>query len=300
MKTVFVWNMNWVVGLALLSVCNLTAGAAPKDGQAMPQYTISSNAVVQDEIERIMGVCTNALTTEAAGWQVVESFLTFQGRDKKELLLQALLAYKGERDFQVNPQVEILKRTLIFRLADSVSEKNLIAFLVPYFETTTDPQMRQNLVMPLDTILFKNGRHPPAYEKLEPFLAAEKASPPTNFINQVMFQNNPHAALNTLAEVYAETPDEKKLLQATAPTVQKASEATRGHVPDSGAIRDEAMSELVRLSNRREWWIRLYVAAVMENEPYLRTPELVKELEQDTDPLVREKVSKLKVKQQPK
>lgn len=293
-------KINWAVSLTLLCFCNIGVTAVPKDAQAMQQCTISSNAVVQSEINRIIDLCANNATSEDTAKQAIEAFLSFKGLDRRELLLQTLLSYKGDADHRENPQGEILKRTLIFRLAEGIPEQDLVALLVPYLEATTEPQMQHNLMMPLNAILFRNGRHRPDFKKLEPFLATKKASPPTNLITRVMLQNNPHAALNTLAEVYAESPDEKKLLQATAPTVQKASEATRGHMPNSGEMRDVAMSELAGLSNRKEWWVRLYVAAVMEKEPYLRTPELVKKLEQDTDPLVREKVSKLKDKLQPK
>jgi hypothetical protein len=94
-----------------------------------------------------------------------------------------------------------------------------------------------------------------------------------------MFDRDPQAAVLTVSRVYSPDVSETEI-------TAKAKSGVKESVDYFAA--------------RPEWWAHLYVAAMIEKEPYLRTPELVKKLEQDDNPLVREKVSKLKDKLQPK
>jgi len=116
------------------------------------------------------------------------------------------------------------------------------------------------------------------FSRYETILREKKQNPPPGLI-RYMYGRNPQAAVIAVARVYS--PD--------VPETEVAVKAKSG------------VKESVNyFAGRSDWWAHLYVAAMMEKEPYLRTPELVKKLEQDTDPLVREKVSKLKDKLQPK
>jgi hypothetical protein len=45
------------------------------------------------------------------------------------------------------------------------------------------------------------------------------------------------------------------------------------------------------LANRPEWWARLYAAEVMSKNSQLKDPALIKRLEQDTNLLVRTRIS---------
>ncbi len=90
-----------------------------------------------------------------------------------------------------------------------------------------------------------------------------------------MYDRDPQAAVKSIARVYA--PD-----VAQSEVVAKASIGAKESVDYFAA--------------RSEWWAHLYVVAMMEKNPSLQTPELVKKLEEENNPLVREKLSVLKEK----
>lgn len=116
------------------------------------------------------------------------------------------------------------------------------------------------------------------FSRYESILREKKQNPPQGLI-RYMYGRDPQAAVVTLARVYGKDVPESEVTAKAKGSVKESVDYFVG---------------------RSEWWAHLYVATMMEKEPYLRTPELVKKLEQDTDPLVREKVTKLKEKLQPK
>lgn len=116
------------------------------------------------------------------------------------------------------------------------------------------------------------------FSRYEGILREKKQHPQQGLI-RYMYNRNPQAAVVTVARVYSQDVPELEVVAKAKSGVKESVDYFAG---------------------RAEWWAHLYVAAMMEKEPYLRTPELVKKLEQDTDPLVREKVSKLKNEMKPK
>lgn len=115
------------------------------------------------------------------------------------------------------------------------------------------------------------------FSRYESILREKKDNPPQGLI-RYMYSRNPQAAVLSVAHVYGQD----------VPESEVAAKAKSG------------VKESVNyFSGRPEWWAHLYVATMMEKEPYLRTPGLMEKLETDTDPLVREKVTKLKQNQSP-
>ena len=115
------------------------------------------------------------------------------------------------------------------------------------------------------------------FSRYESILREKKDNPPQGLI-RYMYNRNPQTAVATVARVYGKD----------VPESDVAAKAKSG-----------VKNSVEYFSARPEWWAHLYVATMMEKEPYLRTPELIKKLEQDTDPLVREKVSKMKFNLKP-
>lgn len=114
-----------------------------------------------------------------------------------------------------------------------------------------------------------------AYEQL----MKNRPEKPEPALIKYMYQKNPQAAVLSMSRVYGDKTAEADL---------------------TNQLKGDPKAVIQTMAGRSEWWAHLYVATMIEKEPYLRTPELVKKLEQDPDPLVREKVSKLKEKLQPK
>jgi hypothetical protein len=112
------------------------------------------------------------------------------------------------------------------------------------------------------------------YEKI---LREKQGEAPMGLL-RYMFDRDPQAAVVTVARVYG------------GPDVPETEVAAK--------VKSGVKESVDYFAGRPEWWAHLYVAAMMEKEPYLRTPEMIEKLEQDPDPLVREKVSAVKEKLQ--
>lgn len=110
------------------------------------------------------------------------------------------------------------------------------------------------------------------YEKI---LRERQGGAPMGLL-RYMYDRDPRAAVVTIARVYG------------GPDVPEAEVAAK--------VKSGVKESVDYFAGRPEWWAHLYAAAMMEKEPYLRTPEMIEKLEQDADPLVREKVSELKEK----
>jgi hypothetical protein len=108
------------------------------------------------------------------------------------------------------------------------------------------------------------------FSRYEKILRESKENPSQSLV-RYMYGRNPQAAVATLARVYEE-----------GASTEVASKS-KGDIGES----------LQYFACRAEWWAHLYVATVMEQFPHLESPELLKKIEQDTHPLVREKVNKL-------
>jgi len=103
--------------------------------------------------------------------------------------------------------------------------------------------------------------------------ASEDLDKPT-WLMGYMFDQEPLEALTSLAGVYLSRAEADPLVQMTsgAPT-QKAT--------------------LRSLSDRPEWWARLYVAETMKKQPQLRNTAILKKLEKDDNPLVQKIIAEI-------
>ena len=109
------------------------------------------------------------------------------------------------------------------------------------------------------------------FGRFETILREEKASPSQGLI-RYMYDRDPQAAVIALARVFGpDTPEPEIAFNAKG-----------------GAI--EAVDYF---AGRSEWWAHLYVAVMMEKEPHLQTPALMKRLQNEMDPLVRQVLERL-------
>ncbi len=68
----------------------------------------------------------------------------------------------------------------------------------------------------------------------------------------------------------------------------------------AAAARLDALKELTQLAARKEWWARLYVARILKQHEYLRSPELLAKLEKDEHALVRKLIAERVEKRSPR
>ena len=58
-------------------------------------------------------------------------------------------------------------------------------------------------------------------------------------------------------------------------------------------LKGDPKAVLQSLADRPEWWARLYVAETMKKQPQLRDAAILKKLEKDDNPLVKDKAAEI-------
>jgi hypothetical protein len=87
-----------------------------------------------------------------------------------------------------------------------------------------------------------------------------------------MYLRDPQAALSSMAHVYGNRAVETEI---------------------ATTLKGNPKAALQSLVERPEWWVHLYVAETMKKQPQLRDAALIKKLEKDDHPLVKEKVAEI-------
>jgi hypothetical protein len=109
------------------------------------------------------------------------------------------------------------------------------------------------------------------FSRYEGILHEKKQNPPQGLI-RYMYDRNAQAALLSMSRVYGD-------------------KAIETEVADK--LKGDPKAALQSLAERPEWWARLYVAETMKKQPQLRDAAILKKLETDDNPLVKEKAAHL-------
>lgn len=251
----------------------LALGAADQ-AQSRPTDAIPLDPDVQKEINRAVEALSAGEMQEAAAQEIVQEFKGFKNKPPQELLLQVLAVYGGKDEYRSNPRVEMAKRLLFSSLLQEMTPSDIVAVVAPKYEQVSDPKLEYGLRQALGMATVRGGRVDtvnPNFDAFSSYVAQNKEQPPRKLVG-FMYGHNPQAAVLSMARVYGDKATENEL---------------------SEQIKADPKAVIQSFADRSEWWTRLYVVAMMEKNPSLRTPELLKKLEQDADPLVREKVTKL-------
>ncbi len=105
----------------------------------------------------------------------------------------------------------------------------------------------------------------------EGILREKKQNPPQGLI-RYMYGRDPRAAVLSMSRVYGDKAVETEL---------------------ADKLKGDPKAALQSLVDRPEWWAHLYVAETMKKEPQLRDAAILKKLEKDDNPLVKEKVAEI-------
>jgi len=164
------------------------------------------------------------------------------------------------------------------QLAFGDAEK--VAAIVPHLDTP-DPALRRVLYDLLGTVDRGSGGEPEfgAYLTL---LGGD--SPPSELV-RYLYATSPRAALDAMRRAHPETnlAAEDRDIDAVDAVLRGRA---RGERLPAAAMREPAAS-LERLSRSPVWWLRLYAAAALRDEPVLANPEIKARLESDAHALVR-------------
>jgi hypothetical protein len=213
--------------------------------------------------------------SEEAFQKIMQEFKGFKNKPLHELLLQVLAIYGGRDEHRSNPRAEMAKRLLLSSLLQEMTPSDIVATVAPKYEQASDPKLEYSLRQALSMATLRDGRSSaihPDFDAFIAYIAQNKEQLPVKLVG-LMYSHNPQTAVLSMARVYGDKAAETEL---------------------ADQLKGDSKMSVQLLAARSEWWAHFYVAVMMEKEPSLRTPDLLKKLEQDTDPLVREKVEKLK------
>ncbi len=149
------------------------------------------------------------------------------------------------------------------------SSKMLIDALLPYLGTrnTTFKNTLHQTLMWVDQMhgSKKDFSHYESYLRCS-------TNAPTESLVRYMYDRDSRAAVMSMCRVYGDKTAEPEL---------------------ADKLKADPKAALQSLVDRPEWWVRLYVAETMKKQAQLRDPTILKKLEKDDNPLVRETVAEI-------
>ncbi len=109
------------------------------------------------------------------------------------------------------------------------------------------------------------------FQRYEQILHDANGKLPDGLI-RYMYERNPETALDVMGRVMGKTPPQAELREG---------------------LKNDSKAALQSLANRPEWWVRLYAAEMLKKNPQLRDPAILRKLEKDDHPLVKEKIAEI-------
>jgi len=242
--------------------------------ESQPTNVIPLAPDVQQEITRVVNVLSAGDMSEEAVQKVVKEFKGFKNKPPQELLLQVLAVYGGKEEYRSNPRAEMAKRLLFSNLLQGMTPSDIVAAVAPKYEQASDPQLEYGLRQALGMTTLRDGRvdsDNPKFDAFSSYIAEKKTLPPWKLVG-FMYGLNPQAAVLSMARVYGDRTAEMEL---------------------SATLKGDPKAALQSFADRPEWWVRLYVAETMKKQPQLREEVILKKLEKDNNPLVKETVAEI-------
>lgn len=171
------------------------------------------------------------------------------------------------------------------------SKREFADALVPYFDST-DARLRDEVRVFL--------RHLDGHalveeaELFEHYLPhfSEMDNPPIA-LAESMYDIAPHHAMVRLTRRFATDPEDVRQIKWSDHVCRDYLWRTKnGFTEKANDLRDECLAELSSLSERPQWWVRLYVAEIIRKHRELRTPELLELLSKDESTVVKKSLAR--------
>ena len=254
----------WVVILMQLSLGGTSEGS--------PKIVPDQNVQVE------MGRLTSALSDSEANRSISNLYVLAKG-DLEKIIPQLIYyraevkrLYRGGMLKTSEMETKMDGTILVLRKLAKDSEnwqQRILNAILPYLQQE-DPSMAEQMRWILKKIDYKGAKNVDflAYER---FLKENRESNNSELI-KYMYDRDPQAAVLSMALAYGD----KNAVTELADQLQ-----------------GEQRNILRLFAERPEWWARLYVAGTMKKNPRLRDTAILKKLEKDDNPLVRQMVSEI-------
>jgi hypothetical protein len=251
----------WLAAILCLA---LATGAAR--GAAAP----AGDAEVQAQLRRVVDAIVGTSGDAAAGFDR----LAEMAPSRNELLIEIAIFLRDARGTE-----EAMGGALVLdQLGFTAEEK--IAAVVPRLDTP-DPALRKVLYELLGTV-DRAGGGEPEFGVYLPLLAGDSPAPG---LIRYLYRVSPSGAVDAMRRAHpgaVSAGAERDVAEVDAHLRSRS----RGERPVATAQR-EAAASLERLSRSPLWWLRLYAASALREEPALASQEIRTRLDKDENALVR-------------
>jgi hypothetical protein len=247
-------------------LCSVTFGATP---------LLERDPDIQERIDAVVTAAVEA--PDITGQRVEELRQATDGR--RETLIVQLALFLSD---STSTEEAMVGASLFHAFGFTADEK--LAAVLPHLEAEPD-SVRKVLAEILGTIDRPDGGAPDFafYEES----LRQRGRDPAAALIRYMYQVSPGAALASMTRVFGGGGESAPTNLADVTALEALAEKHDGSVPWSKDERARAGGALDRLAGDPSWWVRLYAAEMLRNEPELGTPALQGRLAADEDPLVR-------------
>ncbi len=235
---------------ALFAGVALLIALSVAERRAAALETIAPDATMQQAIGRVAGATSEA---ELSGPLII---LKAKGGEEFATLVPQLL-YFNMRATDV--RAGMAAAVIVDRLHVSTAQQ--LRAVAPYLDTH-DAALQHELRSVFDNADGGSAAEAPDFTPFAPLLRGGSDAPVV--LITYMLETAPDQGLPMLADAYVADPAARRTLLA-----------------------DARAAELERLAQQETWWVRLYVAARLKQDPRLQTPALMQRLREDPNPAVR-------------
>jgi len=246
-------SIVWVASMAFAGSSGMAAGNA-----------IVPNAAVQSALQALISTNNTQMFsgTEEEFQARLEQLRNLAGQDKD--LVEQLLYFHTR---VTNEREAMLLPVIVEQLAISNETFAEVGLSLIDAEDAATRKLAFGCLTRTD----RNSNGDIDFGRFETILREQKQNPPRGLI-RYMYDRDPQAAVIAIARVYGKDISEPEISAKAAGNIKESIDYFAG---------------------RSEWWAHLYVAAMLEKNSFLQTPDLMKRLEGDQDPLVREILARL-------
>lgn len=267
--------------LCVLLCWPIVGPAATSSAQdaAPPQRAIVPDSAIQSSLESIARA-DSAASREAAILRLID-----QHRGRGEVLVPQLLSFAARQSADSGSRSVVGRVLRRLELPKPV----LVKALAPHLDNA-DSQVRRIAGSLLSETEDRSADRPPDFSGYRAVIEADVRAgrPPQESLILFMYASDPGAALRTLVRAcqLRDPAEIKPILWAEHVVADLLWKRQHGFIPPTG-VEPAAKQQLESLSRHGRWWVRLYLAEVLRNHAELGSPELLRRLSADPNPLVR-------------
>ncbi len=263
--------------VAVLSWSGSTLGQAISDNK----MDIKANQAIQAKLDKLMAGIRRNDTEEQVDKKLNDIMQDLRAAiSDEDLLVQIVLHQSAVKDEHVMWMDELL----LFKLVEKMNRYEIMKTTAPLLNNK-NKKVRRKLYEIMDGCC--QGRPTIDFNRVFSMMRAEGTIP--DALVEYMYDRSPDKAMlgymryNNIERL---DPERRNLLLAEREISNTLWKQRFGllvlHEAKAGAI-----AELEKLSRHKEWWARLYVAAIMRQHQGFRRPDIIERLKTDAHPLVR-------------